>query len=361
VLEQRRARAAAAVDELSLGALLVSRLSNVRDLTGFTGSAGYVIVTGDGEPARLVVDVRYRDQASEQAQGVAVIGDAAPPHLWPTVLGFLRELDGGGCGVEGAHLSAGQYVDMQENGLDVVATRNVVERHRALKDEYEIRRLREAGEIADAVLEHVAHWLRPGLTERRVAGEVELKQRELGAAASATEVIVASGPRSALPHGRASERELAASEPVMLDISPTVDGYRADITRTFHLGEPSDEFRAIYDLVAEAQRRSEAAVRPGAGGREVDRVARAIIEDAGHGPRFEHSLGHGVGLDVHELPLISPHDDAVLAAGMVVTIEPGVYLPGVGGVRIENSVVVRDDGPDSLNRFTTELVAIPIR
>ena len=355
---RRREQVAAAVDELGLTRLLVSRPSNIRYLTGFTGSAGYLLLRA-GDAPRLFVDVRYRDQASQQAAGVEVVGDAAPPRLWPAVVDVLAE-SGRGCGIEATHLLAGQFAELQERGADPVLARGVVERVRMVKDEHEIALLRRAGEIADAVLEQLPTWLRPGLTERDVAGEIELRQRRLGASGSATELIVASGPRSALPHGRATERVLGADEPVMVDMSPLVDGYRADVTRTFHLGRPSDEFRRIYDLVADAQARAERAVRPGAVASEVDGIARSLIAEAGHGAHFEHSLGHGVGLDVHEAPLLGPHDDSVVEAGMVLTVEPGVYLPGVAGVRIENSVAVDPDGPDPLNRFTTELVTIPV-
>jgi Xaa-Pro aminopeptidase len=198
------------------------------------------------------------------------------------------------------------------------------------------------------------------MTEREVAGQVELRQRQLGASGSATEVIVASGPRSSLPHGRASERVLAADEPVMVDLSPTVDGYRGDATRTFFLGEPSADFLRIYDVVLRAQRESERATVPGATGAEVDAVARAVIDAAGYGPYFEHSLGHGVGLDIHEGPRLSPHDSSELKAGMVVTVEPGIYLPGAAGVRIENSVAILDGETRPLNTYPTELVTIPV-
>jgi Xaa-Pro aminopeptidase len=355
---RRRAQVATAVEELGLGALLVSRPSNIRYLTGFTGSAGYLLMRA-GDAPQLFVDVRYRDQAVEQAADVDVVGDAAPPQLWSVVVELLAGA-GGRCGVEATHLLAGQFVELQEHGVDAVLAQDVVERARAVKDEHELALLRRAGAIADGVLEHLAAWLRPGVSEREVAGEIELRQRQLGASGSATELIVASGPRSALPHGRATERMLRAGEPVMIDMSPTVEGYRGDVTRTFHLGPPSDEFRRIYDLVADAQRRAEQALRPGAVASDVDGVARSLIADAGHGTHFEHSLGHGVGLGVHEAPLLSPHDASILEAGAVVTVEPGVYVPGVAGVRIENSVAVRPDGPEPLNRFTTELIAIPI-
>ncbi|MTD15211.1 M24 family metallopeptidase [Nakamurella sp. YIM 132087] len=205
----------------------------------------------------------------------------------------------------------------------------------------------------------IPDWLVPGRTENSIAGEIERAQRALGAERSAAPILVSSGERSALPHGQASPKLIADGEPVLFDFSPVVRGYRADITRAFHLGPPSAEYLRLHAAVTDAQHTAMAAVRPGVACRQVDAVARRTL--AGHGGLdrwFRHSLGHGIGLDQHEAPLLSPYDDSVLEAGMVVMIEPGVYVPGVGGTRLEDAVLVTESGCEPLTTSDPAVVVL---
>jgi Xaa-Pro aminopeptidase len=340
----RRERVLARLRGHGLDGLVVTRMTNIRYLTGFTGSAGVLLL---GEATWLMVDFRYAEQARQQVGAeVEVDGDASPPRLWPS---FLERL-GAACrgrrvGYEAHVLTAARLADLEAVGAcEPVRTDDLVEAERVVKDADEVALLRRAAEVADEVLAETLGLLRPGMTENELAGEIERIQRRLGAERSAAPLIVASGERSSLPHGAASQRVIGAGEPVLFDLSPVIGGYRADLSRTVHLGPAGPELRRAHRVVLEAQARATEALRPGLRTRDADAVARDHIDRNGFGARFNHSLGHGIGLDQHEAPLLSPHDGAVLQPGMVVTIEPGIYLPGLGGVRLEDAAVITDDG-----------------
>lgn len=351
----RRTRLSALLAELGVDALLVSRLTNIRYLAGFRGTGGFLLA---GERPLLWVDFRYAEQARQQAPDLEVGVASAPPRLWPELVERLAS-QRIRLGYEAGHLTAGQYLELQAlDGLELVPTRNLVEGLRSIKDADEVDALQRAIDVADRVMELAIGKLAPGLSENRVAGEIELAQRSLGAERSAVDLIVASGPRTSLPHGVAGNRVLEAGEPVMLDISPVVAGYRSDLTRTVHLGRAPEEFRAVYEAVREAQRIALDGIRAGITGRAADALARTFLESRGHGEHFRHSLGHSFGLDTHESPLLSPHDLTVLEPGMVVSVEPGVYLPGRWGVRIEDVVVIREGGCEVLSRAPKELIEL---
>nr|MDT0660760.1 Xaa-Pro peptidase family protein [Micromonospora sp. DSM 115978] len=366
----RRTAALAEATTAGVDTLLVTKLTHIRYLTGFTGTAGVLLLAR--EPL-LVVDFRYGAQAREQAVGVAVDGDCAPPRLWETARRLLTDRlaaatraagsataapraagssiagpdrSGERIGVDPRNLTAEQYLSLAATlGPDRLADcAGLVERLRAVKDADEVKALTDAAELAEELVRRLPRWLRPGRTENEIAGEIEHAQRHLGAERSAAPILVSSGERSTLPHGAASAKVLRADEPVLVDMSPVVRGYRADITRTFYLGTAPPEYRKLHDAVQQAHAESMASVRAGVRASEVDAVARRVL--AGHGldGYFKHSLGHGIGLDQHEPPLLSPYDDTVLRAGMVVMIEPGVYVPGVGGTRIEDAVLVTETG-----------------
>ncbi|QKW12823.1 aminopeptidase P family protein [Verrucosispora sp. NA02020] len=319
--------------------LLVSKITHVRYLTGFTGTAGVLLL---GPEPVLVVDFRYAAQAAQQAEDITVDGGCAPPRLWATMLDRLRA-DQGRIGIDPRNLTAEQYLSLPEPGATVDCA-GLVERLRAVKDTDELRALRDAAELAETLVARLPEWLRPGRAENEIAGEIEYAQRHLGAERSAAPILVSSGERSTLPHGAASDRVMRAGEPVVVDLSPVVRGYRADITRTFHLGPAPAAFHRLHSAVREAHGRAMATVRAGVRASAVDAVAREVLAGYGLDGYFKHSLGHGIGLDQHEPPLLSPHDDTVLEAGMVVMIEPGVYVPGVGGTRIEDAVLVTETG-----------------
>jgi Xaa-Pro aminopeptidase len=229
---------------------------------------------------------------------------------------------------------------------------------RYVKDEAEVAAIRRAIEIADAAYSDFTQWVKPGMLEREVAARLEFFQRNMGGARKESETIVASGPRTAMPHGVATEREILANEPVMIDIGIVVDGYTSDLTRTIHLGSPPAEFEKIYQIVLDAQTKAEEGIRLGMTGREVDAIARQHITDKGYGEYFGHMLGHSVGLQIHERPNFSPAEDVKIEPGMVVTVEPGIYLPGKFGVRIEDIVLITDDGCEVLTRSPHELKVI---
>lgn len=352
----RIGRLRAAMAAAGTEALLVSALANVRYCTGFTGSAGLLVV--EAERATLLTDGRYRTQVVEQL-AVAGLADAVEP----VVSGAqgqrdaLRSLVGGPgrrLGVEAEHLSwasVRRWSDLLD-GAELVPTEGVVEGLRQVKDAGELAAMAVAAAVADAALAEVLPLLAPGRTEVAVARELDAAMRRLGAEDRAFETIVASGPNAAKPHARPTDRALRVGDPVVVDFGATRDGYRSDMTRTFVVGgEPDEALRTVYRLVQEAQSAGVGSVRPGVTTGDVDAACRDRIAAAGYGDAFEHGTGHGVGLDIHEAPSVSAGAAAILEPGVVVTVEPGVYLPGTGGVRIEDTVVVTETGCRPLTRF----------
>jgi len=352
----RRDRALAAIDAAELDALLVTRMTNIRYLTGFSGSTGLLVL--GAEPA-LVVDFRYRSQAQRQVEGLPLRIVDSVFQLWPELERALLVGAHKRIGFDGDHLSATRYLALAaHDGPRWQQAAGLVERLRACKDAAELAALRQAMAITDGAWEDALGALRPGVTELHCSGQIELFQRDRGGEKAASDILVSSGPRTALPHGTPTERELAAGEPVMTDLGAVVDGYLGDLTRTVHLGPAPDDFRELYAIVLEAQQQALDALAPGKRGCDVDAVARGVIADAGHGERFGHSLGHAIGLDNHEAPLLSPFNETVLEPGMVTTVEPGIYVPGRGGVRIEDTVVVTETGYENLTSSRKELIEL---
>jgi Xaa-Pro aminopeptidase len=354
----RQGRITSWLAENKVDCLLLTRMTNIRYLTGFTGSAGFLLASADG--FRLLVDFRYATQAAEQTSGIDIDGSSAPPQLWASLLG---ELAGSRLRLafEELTLTVGQLADLRENSpaADLVPTQNLVEGMRVIKDPDEVALLRQAAQVADTVIGEIKSAVAPGMTENELAGEIERWQRRLGAERSMAPLIVASGERSALPHGVASPKVIGWDEPLMVDISPVIGGYRADLTRTFYLGKADPEFAKMYRVVREAQAIGQYAIRPGVPCREADKQARDHITRAGYGELFNHSLGHGIGLDQHEPPRLSPHDRGILAAGMVVMIEPGIYRQGLFGARLEDAVLVTEDGCELLWSSDREMCELP--
>jgi Xaa-Pro aminopeptidase len=351
----RRARLLDALRPLEIDALLVTRLTNIRYLTGFTGTTAFLLFSP--EPT-IAVDFRYHDQVAREVDGIGIHHVTSARELWPAVVRLVRESGFGRVGVEAPQMNVGQYLDLTPNGVEIVPTNVLVERLRYRKEPEEVEAIRAATRITDEAMEEVLGLIEPGMTEHRVAGEIERIQRAKGGERSASEIIVASGPRSELPHGIATNREIGGNEPVMFDLGTVVDGYLADLTRTIHLGPAAPEFKRIYEVVLEAQRLAEEGIRPGMTGREADALARDHIGAQGFGDHFGHSLGHSIGLDNHETPLLSPHDSTELEPGMVVTVEPGIYVHGIGGVRIEDVVVIVEDGCEVLTESRKELIEL---
>jgi Xaa-Pro aminopeptidase len=339
-----------------LDGLIVSGPANLRYVTGYTGSNGLALVASDGD-WRFLTDFRYETQAA---------GQVPPAFAREIVTGELLEalaeaLPAGRIGFDDTALSVRQHARLVEHaaaGAELVAAGGIVERLRAVKDAGEIARIRAAAALVDDVYAWLLERGLAGRLERDVAVELEHEMRRRGAEEPSFASIVASGVRGALPHASPGADPIEPGTLVTIDIGARLDGYCSDCTRTFAVGGPPDELgREIYELVLRAQLAGLEAVAPGRTGREVDAVARAVIEDAGHGERFGHGLGHGVGIEIHEGPRLSRRGgEETLVAGHVVTVEPGVYLPGRLGVRIEDLVVVTADGAEALSRFTKELL-----
>jgi Xaa-Pro aminopeptidase len=359
----RLGRLRAGIDEARVDALLVTELPNVRYLTGFSGSAGVLLVTGSA--AMLVTDGRYRAQAAEQ---LAAAGTDGNIELCVGGIQAQREALGAAAakeavqrlGLEADHVSwSAKHRWAQDLGpAQVVATSGVVEALRQVKDAGELARMARAASIADAALAEVLPLLGERRREDEVALALDTAMRRLGAEDRAFETIVASGPNAAKPHARPTQRRIAAGDPVVVDFGAIFSGYRSDMTRTFCVGgEPSGTLARVFEVVGEAQAAGVAVVRAGVSAADVDRACRDLIADAGWKDAFEHGTGHGVGLDIHEAPAVGPGSTAILAAGVVVTVEPGVYLAGIGGVRVEDTVVVTEDGCHTLTRFPKDIAA----
>jgi Xaa-Pro aminopeptidase len=361
---QRRDNLKAQLAGGGLDAMLVTDLVNVRYLSGFSGSNGAFLVFADDRGAVLATDGRYRTQAAEQAPDVEIVIErAVGRHLAGRAadegvgkLGFESNV----VTVDGFDALTGE-VEEHKGATELVRAAGTVEALREVKDAGEVALLRLACEAADAALaELVARGgLRAGRTEREVSRELESLMLDHGADAISFETIVAAGPNSAIPHHRPTDAVLADGDFVKIDFGALVAGYHSDMTRTFVLGKAAEWQLEIYQLVAEAQRAGREALKPGAGLRDVDAAARQRIADAGYGEQFGHGLGHGVGLQIHEAPGIGATSTGTLLAGSVVTVEPGVYLPGRGGVRIEDTLVVGDGRPpELLTRFPKELAVL---
>jgi Xaa-Pro aminopeptidase len=342
---------------LQAEAILVTSLVNLRYLTGFTGSSGLAVI---GPDIRLfVTDFRYEEQSAAEVDGgfERVI---APRELFAAAGEHLPE-SVSRLAFEDTHLTVkqhGRLSELLDDRVGLVAAGETIEALRAIKEPGEIERIRAASQLADEALREVMEQGFVGRTEREVALAMERAMRDRGAQRLSFDTIIAAGPHGALPHAQPRDVAIGAGELVVVDWGAELDGYCSDCTRTLATGEISDEARQVYELVLEAQLASLQAVRAGAGGQEVDGVARQIIAAAGHGEHFGHGLGHGVGLEVHEAPTLSFRAKDTLAVGNIVTVEPGVYLPGQLGVRIEDLVVVTADGPEILTGLSKELTDV---
>lgn len=349
----RRERAVAALAASGVRALLVTKMVNVRWLTGFTGSSAMVLLDAEGDVDLFVTDGRYREQAATElaAAGVEaeVVVTTTPADTFAAwVSGWSAAV-----GLEADDLSWATATTAAQEwfaGVEVLPTRGVLEAPREAKEAAEVARIEAAAGIADGALAEVAGSLAPGVTEAEIAVALESAMRRSGAESAAFDTIVASGPHSALPHHHPGPRPLALGDLLVIDMGATVDGYRSDMTRSFVLGDPTADQRRLLDVVGAAQAAGVAAVTAGVAARDVDAAARGVIAEAGWADAFVHPTGHGVGLEIHEPLRLAATSAATLAAGHVVTVEPGVYLPGTGGVRIEDTVEVVAGGCRPLTR-----------
>jgi Xaa-Pro aminopeptidase len=348
-------RADRVAEALEADVLLVTDLINVRWLTGFTGSNAAAVVGREGS-RRFVTDFRYLTQSAEE------VDPAWEREIAVDLLaGVVKGLPGSGelrLAFDDAHMSVkdhGRLAGMLRAGIELVPAGGAIETLRAVKDADELEAIRAAARLADDALTDVLGRGLVGRSERDVALDLEFTMRRMGAQAASFPPIVAAGEHGALPHATPRDMPIAAGTLVVVDWGAQLDGYASDCTRTYATGDIDPRDGQVYELVLHAQEAALAAVRPGPTGREVDAVARSIIDAAGHAEHFGHGLGHGVGLDVHEGPRLSKQGETALAAGMVVTVEPGVYVPGAVGVRIEDLVIVTDDGAEVVSSLPKEL------
>ena len=351
----RLERLEASLAERELDAMLVTNLVNVRYLTGYNGSNGAVIVRPGGSV--FLTDFRYLERVAPLREFIDV--QQANQDLIRFISDRFGELapGAGRIGFESAHLSVAAHARLAEaGGVQLTPVVGAVERLRQIKDADEIELIRRAAAMLEPVYAQLAAEGLAGRTEFDVAWRVQELVREQGGDGIAFDSIVASGDAGALPHAEPRRRPIDAQSLVTIDIGALLDGYHSDCTRTLATGTVPDQLAEIYELVARAQLVGLEAVRPGVSGVEADAAVRDVIEAAGHGGHFQHGTGHGVGLEIHEAPRLSTSSDATLEPGMVVTVEPGVYLPGVGGVRIEDLVVVTDDGCERLTGYPKELI-----
>lgn len=356
-------RLARTLQDTGLDALLVTHPANITYLTGLNASTAIAIILSSHRCV-LIVDSRYAESA-RPLEGAHLTVSVAPGSLDKDAALQLLALGVHNVGIEADHLPVARFNRItgllnpgaNANLPELSSTTRMIERMRALKDEGEVRTLREAGRRISTVARQLREWIQPGRTERQVAAAVDAAMRTAGFDRPAFETIVASGPNAALPHARPTDRVIQGNEGVLLDFGGVYDGYCVDLTRTVHIGPMPEGFRRLFDAVREAQAAAVAAVKPGATGVEVDRAARQVMVAHGLGEAFGHGTGHGLGLEVHEEPRISPlaPADEPLQPGMVVTIEPGAYVPGTGGVRIEDDVLVTEGGCELLTDVPIEL------
>jgi Xaa-Pro aminopeptidase len=329
--------------------LLVSNLVNVRYLVGFESSNAALVVEPD--QVRLFSDFRYAE-LGRAVEGVEFVETKR------SLYAALGELLEGRIGFEAEDLTYGRWETLSSGGVELVPRRGLVEELRAVKDDAELEAVRRAAALTSEAYARFADERFAGRTERELAWRLDELFHELGAEAPAFETIVASGPNSARPHARPSDRKVGAGETIVVDAGVRLDGYCSDCTRTFSTGSLPEQLQEAYAVCLEAQLAGLDAVRAGATGVAVDGAARRVIDEAGFGEAFGHGLGHGVGLDVHEAPRLAKESGDTLAAANVVTVEPGIYLEGLGGIRIEDLVIVGEDGPEITTGFTKDLMSV---
>ena len=346
----QRLRQSLAQQELDV--LIVSQSENRYYLSGFTGSAGWLLISASN--AFLAVDFRYVEQAKKEASDFDVVhvkGDLANwlPRL-TSDSGFKK------VGFEADHVSLSIYQQLCKTAGDgdyqiqLIPTSGIVESVRAVKEPEEIEFITEAVKLADAAFDHAKSTIHPGMSEKKIAWELERFLREGGSESMPFDIIVASGHNAALPHAKPSGKVVLENEPVVIDLGARVNGYCSDLSRTFFLGGGDKTFSKIYDIVLGAQLTALAAIVAGMSGDQADRLARTVVEQAGYGDAFGHGLGHGIGLAAHELPRLGPNSSDLLIDGMVFTVEPGIYIAGWGGVRIEDTVVMAKGKVEALTR-----------
>ncbi|MDT2756417.1 aminopeptidase P family protein [Enterococcus asini] len=335
---------------------LITSPYNLRYLTNFTGTTGLAVITMD--KAFFVTDFRYTEQAAAQAQGFEIVKNSGP--IFDEVAKLCEQEEINALAFEESYVSFADYTVLEEllEETPLIPVSGLIESLREVKDEEEIALIEKACAIADQGYEHVLKMIKPGMTEIEVANQLDFFMRSLGATSVSFDTIVASGLRSAMPHGVASSKVIEQGDLITLDFGCYYQGYVSDMTRTFAIGDPGRQLKEIYQIVLEAQLKVLEEAKPGMTGIQLDAVARDHIAQAGYGEAFGHSTGHGIGLEIHEGPNVSFRADKEFVAGNVITDEPGIYLPGIGGVRIEDDLLITPDGNRALTHATKELIIL---
>ena len=338
--------------EKEVEALLITNPYNRRYMTGFTGSAGIAIVSQDD--AVFITDFRYTEQAAEQVKDFRIVQHTKT--IFEEAGAQLKEMNIQTLGFEKDNLTYG-LMELYDSQTDakLVPVSGLVEQLRIIKTDEELVILQQAADIADKTYEYICTKIRAGVTELEIANEMEFYMRKLGATQSSFDTIVASGVRGALPHGVASNKVIEEGDMITLDFGALYNGYISDMTRTVAVGEPSEQMKEIYQIVLDSQLLGVEKIGPNMTGKEADAIVRDYITEKGYGEQFGHSTGHGIGLEVHENPSLSFRSDTVLVPNMCVTVEPGIYVPNVGGVRIEDDLVITEDGNRRLTKSSKEL------
>ncbi|PGU99307.1 M24 family metallopeptidase [Bacillus thuringiensis] len=336
--------------------LLITKKENRQYATNFTGSAGVVLIAA--HKAIFITDFRYVDQAKTEIKAAEIIMHKG--NLEEEVANQVSKLNIQKLGIEDNNMTLQQFKKLQKYiHTEMVPVCEIIEDIRLIKDTSEIETMKIAATIADEAFHHIVTFLKPGISETDVRDELEFFMRKKGATSSSFQIIVASGVRSSLPHGVASNKIIERGDIVTLDFGALYDGYCSDITRTVAIGEPSEEFQKIYNVVREALKHGTEAIKPGETAKSIDDITRNYITEHGYGQYFGHSTGHGLGLEIHEPLRLSQESKATLQEGMVVTVEPGIYIPNWGGCRIEDDIVITKDGYDVITKSNRELIIIP--
>lgn len=340
------------MEQQQIEALLITSQYNLRYITEFTGTAGLALVTP--HKAYFITDFRYTEQAGEQVKDFDVV--QAKTNLLEEAAELVKNLAVKSLAFEKDYVTYAAFLDYEAKiEAELQPVSGLIEKIRMIKTPEEVSILKAAAKIADDAFEHICKFIKVGQTELEISNELEFFMRKQGATSSSFDTIVASGLRSALPHGVATEKRIESGDFITLDYGALYNGYISDITRTVAVGEPSDKLKEIYQVVLDAQVLGVEKIGPGMTGIEADAIARDYIKSKGYGEAFGHSTGHGIGLEVHEAPGLSFKSQTVLEPGMAVTVEPGIYLPGIGGVRIEDDILITESGNERLTHSTKEL------
>jgi len=344
--------------EKNIEAVLITNPANIFYLSGFTGSAGFIFAAP--EKAYLITDFRYEEQAEKEISLQIFDLVICSTKIIDRIKDLVESENIKRLGIEAKHMTVDFYNELNEklSRCSLIPVTGIVEELRTVKDEEEVDRIKKAAQIADSAFDYIIKFIKPGLKEIEVAAEIEYFMRRNGASKASFDIIAASGERSALPHGTAGERKLGNGNLLLMDFGAVYKGYCSDITRTVVIGKASEKQRKVYDIVFEAQNRALETAAVNMTCSELDGLARSVIAEYGMGDKFGHSLGHGVGIEVHEAPAVSKNSREVLSPGMVITIEPGIYIKGWGGVRIEDMVLVTEKGLQVLTFSTKELLEI---